>query len=94
MTGFNSKRAMSAQAFMHVMNMPTKIIWHQLPGRKLKATWEPGARGFELGLKEKDMDPIQDWLRTNIPSAKRLSFDMWLFKEDKHVTMFLLKWSS
>lgn len=105
MTGFTSKRAMAigrqtlprnyAHVLKHFYDMqpPTKIIWHQLPGRKLKATWEPRARGFEIGLKEKDMDPIQTWCQqTNC--GKRLSFDTWIFKTDAHVTMFLLRWSS
>lgn len=71
---------------------PSKIEWHQLPGRKLKASWNADDGG--RGINDSDMEPIDEWLRQNIPSAKRLSFDMWLFKEDKHVTMFLLKWSS
>ncbi len=77
-----------------VMNKPPIIRWQQLPGRKLKAYAEVGPRGFERGLRDSDMDEVQQWIWTNIPSAKRLSFDMWLFKEDKHVTMFLLRWSS
>ena len=72
---------------------PVKIIWHQLPGRKLKATWEIQPRGREYGLNESDMEPIQAWLKENMPTAQRMSFDTWLFKSDKHVTMFLLMWS-
>jgi hypothetical protein len=71
-----------------------KISWQQLPGRKLKAYVDVQPRGFERGLRDSDMDEVQQWIWTNIPTAKRLSFDMWLFKQDKHVTMFLLKWSS
>jgi len=77
-----------------IMNKSPIIRWQQLPGRKLKAYAEVGPRGFERGLRDGDMDEVQQWLWTNIPSAKRLSFDMWIFKEDKHVTMFLLRWSS
>ena len=75
MTGFNSKRAMAIgrqtgtsdfnktmQKF-YDMQPPTKIIWHQLPGHKLKASWLPTVRKFELGLKESDMDPIQKCVR-------------------------------
>jgi hypothetical protein len=71
-----------------------KIKWQQLPGRKLKAYAEIGPRGFERGLRDGDMDEIQNWIWTNIPTAKRLAFDMWIFKEDKHITMFLMRWSS
>jgi len=77
-----------------VMDKQPIIRWQQLPGRKLKAYAEVGPRGFERGLRDSDMDEIQNWIWTNIPSAKRLAFDMWLFKEDKHITMFLLRWSS
>jgi len=93
MTGFASKRAMSAQTFMRMLYKPPKIIWHQLPGRKLKATWLPQARGFEMGLKESDMDPIQKWCQDS-NCGKRISFDMFQFKTDKQITMFLLRWSS
>jgi hypothetical protein len=105
MTGFNSKRAMSIgrqtgnsdfnktmQKF-YDMQPPPKIIWHQLPGRKLKATWLPGDRKFEIGLKESDMDPIQKWCQDS-KCGKRISFDMFQFSNDKQITMFLLRWSS
>ena len=105
MTGFNSKRAMAIgrqtgnsefnqtmQKFYDMQSSP-KIIWHQLPGRKLKATWLPQARGFEMGLKESDMDPIQKWCQDS-NCGKRISFDMFQFKTDKQITMFLLRWSS
>ena len=75
-----------------------KIIWETLPGRKLKATWSPeqgpGPRGFEMyGFKEEDMDPIQQWCQES-NCGKRISFDMFQFKNDKQITMFLLRWSS
>lgn len=93
MTGFTSKRAMSAQKFMQILNKPPKIIWHQLPGRKLKATWLPSPKSFEIGIKESDMDPIQKWCQDS-NCGKRISFDMFQFKTDKQITMFLLRWSS
>jgi len=75
------------------MQQPTKIIWHTLPGRKLKATWEVGPRGWEShGLKESDIDPIQQWC-TQTRCGKRISFDTFIFKENKQITMFLLRWS-
>jgi DNA topoisomerase IB len=73
-----------------IMEQPVKIHWQKLPGRKLKAYTD----GTGRGLRDHDMDEVQQWIWTNMPSAKRLSFDMWLFKEDKHITMFLMKWSS
>jgi len=73
-----------------IMDQPVKIQWQKLPGRKLKAYTD----GTGRGLRDNDMDEVQQWIWTNISSAKRLSFDMWLFKEDKHVTMFLMRWTS
>ena len=105
MTGFNSKRAMAIgrqtgtsdfnktmQKF-YDMQPPPKIIWHQLPGCKLKATWLPSPKRFEMGLKESDMDPIQKWCQDS-NCGKRISFDMFQFANDKQITMFLLRWSS
>lgn len=104
MTGFNSKRAMAIgrqtgtldfnktmQKF-YDMQPSTKIIWYQLPGRKLKASWLPTARKFEVGLKESDMDPIQKWCQDS-NCGLRLSFDTFQFASDKQITMFLLRWS-
>ena len=105
MTGFNSKRAMAIgrqtgnssynqtlQRFYDMQPSP-KIIWHQLPGRKLKDTWIPSdSRRFEMGLKEADMDPIQKWCQDS-NCGKRISFDMFQFSNDKQITMFLLRWS-
>jgi hypothetical protein len=72
---------------------PVKIIWHRLPGRKLKATWEVQPRGREWGLHEEDLLPIQEWVDANLKTSKRISFDTWLFKNEKHITMFLLMWA-
>jgi hypothetical protein len=109
MTGFATKRAMALERqmgksmvndwltrFMADKQRP-KIIWQQLPGRKLKATWNPeqgpGPRGLEMfGFKEEDMDPIQKWCQDS-NCGNRISFDMFQFTSDKHVTMFLLRWS-
>ena len=105
MTGFNSKRAMAigrqtgnssfnqALQKFYDMQLPPKIIWHQLPGRKLKATWLPSPKRFEMGLKEADIDPIQKWCQDS-NCGKRLSFDIFQFANDKQITMFLLRWSS
>jgi hypothetical protein len=76
----------------YIHDMKTKVIWHKLPGFKLKATWTPGPRGFELGLKEADMDPIHEWSKKQ-DCGVRVSFDMWRFRSPEEMTMFLLKWS-
>ena len=83
----------SGKLYILPKRQPPKIIWHHLPGRKLKATWEVQPRGREWGLNEDDMLPIQEWVSEHLSGSKRISFDTWLFKSDKHVTMFLLRWS-
>jgi len=85
-----SKIMQYATLWNDIMDKPVELLWQKLPGRKLKAYTD----GTGRGLRDQDMDEVQQWLWTNIPTAKRLSFDMWLFKEDKHITMFLMKWSS
>lgn len=92
--GKSTLNAMYGKLWNDIMDKPPIIRWHKLPGRKLHAYAEVGPRGFERGLRDSDMDEVQQWLWTNIPTAKRLSFDTWLFKEDKHITMFLMKWST
>ena len=91
--GRQSGKSTLQQMYILPKRQPPKIIWHKLPGRKLKATWEVQPRGMEYGLSESDMLPIQEWVEANLKGSKRISFDTWLFKNDKHVTMFLLRWS-
>ena len=70
-----------------------KIKWQRLPGLKLQAYVDAlGIRSFERGLRETDMDPIQVWTEeTNC--GKRMSFNVWQFKNEKQITMFILKWA-
>jgi hypothetical protein len=76
-----------------MMYTPT-IKWQRLPGLKLQAyTDQVGPRGFERGLNESDMDPVQAW-STECNCGTRTSFNVWKFKSEKHITMFLMKWSS
>ena len=70
-----------------------KIKWQRLPGLKLQAyTDEVGPRGFERGLREDDMDPIQTW-SDECNCGKRMSFNVWKFKSEKQITMFLIRWT-
>ena len=74
---------------------PTPTIkWQRLPGLKLQAyTDDVAPRGFERGLNESDMDPIQVWT-TECNCGKRMSFNIWQFKNEKQITMFLIRWSA
>ena len=70
-----------------------QIKWQQLPGLKLQAyTDDVAPRGFERGLNEADMDPIQVWT-TECNCGTRMSFNVWKFASEKQITMFLIRWS-
>lgn len=74
-------------------NFKPKIKWQRLPGLKLQAyTDDVGPRGFERGLNEDDMDPVQAWT-SECNCGTRTSFNVWKFKNEKHITMFLMKWA-
>jgi hypothetical protein len=69
------------------------IKWQRLPGLKLQAyTDDVAPRGFERGLNESDMDPVQEWsIKCNC--GVRMSFNVWKFTSEKQITLFLIKWS-
>ena len=70
------------------------IKWQRLPGLKLRAYIDDvQARGFERGLNDLDMEPIQAWT-DECNCGTRMSFNVWKFKSEKHITMFLMKWSN
>jgi len=72
---------------------PPKIKWQRLPGLKLQAyTDDVAPRGFERGLNETDMDPVQAWSE-ECRCGTRTSFNVWKFESEKHVTMFLIRWT-
>lgn len=71
-----------------------KIKWQRLPGLKLQAyVDEIGPRGFERGLRESDMDPIHEWSQ-ECNCGTRMSFNIWKFKNERQITMFLIRWAS
>jgi len=72
-----------------------KIKWQRLPGLKLQAYVDdirPENRPGR-GLREDDMDPVQAWTE-ECGCGVRMSFNVWLFKNEKQITMFLIRWSS
>jgi len=77
------------------MTYTPKIKWQRLPGLKLQAYVDdirPENRPGR-GLRETDMDPVQAWTE-ECGCGVRLSFNVWLFKNEKQITMFLIRWSS
>ena len=81
------------KSFYDKMGLKPKIKWQRLPGLKLQAyVDEIQPRGFERGLRESDMDPVQVWT-TECNCGTRTSFNVWKFKSEKQITMFLLRWT-
>jgi hypothetical protein len=76
----------------HIMNGPPKIKWQELPGNKLQAYAEVGSRGFERGLRDSDMEPIQEWCEAH-QCGRRMSFNLFYFKNKAEISMFLLRWT-
>ena len=73
----------------------SKIKWQRLPGLKLQAYVDdirPENRPGR-GLQETDMDPIGEWTM-ECNCGTRLSFNVWHFKNEKQITMFLIRWAS
>lgn len=64
-----------------------KLRWTRLANGKFRVVAENST-----GFSENAMNSIHELVSANIPTAKRLSFDTWHFKEDACATIFLLKW--
>ncbi len=71
-----------------------RIFWVESSRRfSLAGRVEVGPRGFEVGLNEQDIDPIQQWCEEH-NCGRRTSFDTFQFKNKAQMTMFLLRWGS
>jgi hypothetical protein len=69
-----------------------RIFWVETARRNtLAARVEVQPRGWEVGISEQDMDPIQKWCEEH-NCGRRISFDMMQFKNKKQMTLFLLRW--
>jgi hypothetical protein len=70
-----------------------KISWFHINKTTLQAILgEVQPRGYEVGLRETDMIPIQEWCGQN-KCGRRTSFDTFKFRTEKEKVMFLLKWT-
>lgn len=70
-----------------------KIRWIPTARRlTLAARVEVQPRGFETGISEGDMDPVQAWCKAN-NCGVRISFDTFRFRNQREITLFLLRWS-
>ena len=69
------------------------IKWVQETPLVYRATLPTMPRGFERGLIESDLDPVQAWCMEH-KCGRRTSFDTFKFKKPAEVAMFLLRWGS
>lgn len=70
-----------------------KIVWQRLPGYWIEAKCQyPHDAVTSTGLRDTDMDPVQDWCVAN-KCGIRMSFDTFRFRNERELTIFLLKWS-
>lgn len=69
-----------------------KIVWEQWKPLVLIAymKYDHGAV-TPTGLSEEHLVPVQEWSEAN-NCGRRISFDMWKFRNKKEITAFLLKW--
>jgi hypothetical protein len=75
------------------MNVKKEIFWVDAARKNsLAARTRIMPRGLEIGVSDRDMDPIQQWCEEH-HCGRRVSFDTFQFKNKKEITMFLLKWS-
>ena len=65
-----------------------KIYWHRREHKKsIRVTAQTTG-----GLRNTDMDPIQNWCVEN-RCGVRISFDMFEFRNEDELAFFLLRWS-
>jgi hypothetical protein len=83
-------------AVMQMRNTPIKIQWarHDKHPLSLVATALAANDNEYINfLAEEDMVKVADWCK-ECNCGRRLSFDTVCFKNEKQITMFLMKWSS
>ena len=72
-----------------------KLAWERYPETPLilyaRMSYEHGAI-TSTGLRSEHLDPVQDWCVQN-RCGVRTSFDMFKFRNEKELLMFLLRWS-
>ena len=72
-----------------------KIYWHRkekIKPIRVVAQTRPTAAVVLTGLRDTDMDPIQNWCVEN-RCGVRISFDMFEFRNEDELAFFLLRWS-
>ena len=97
-TGRNAgKSSMAAYARLwnDIMNSGRKICWERLTDRKglwLRAYPDSKLNDKSWGLNEWEMNHVHEWSKEH-NCGTRMSFDMYKFKTEAEMTMFLLRWT-
>lgn len=68
-----------------------KIKWHRPKPLRLVATNSDDRMNYVHYIEEKDLEEIHFWCEHN-KCGVRTSFDTFVFKNTKEMSMFLLKW--
>ena len=71
-----------------------KIVWEKHPNQELtlyaRIAYDHGPI-TQTGLRDHDLDPVQLWCAQN-NCGRRTSFEMFRFRNEAEISMFLLKW--
>ena len=73
------------------MKHQRKLVW-QRAEKPLTLAARLSANGWDVGIYDNDMDPVQAWCEEH-HCGKRVSFDQFRFRNKREVTMFLLRWA-
>ena len=73
------------------MTTAKKIVWVPAAGRNTLSA-RISNNSWLVGIGEHDLMPVQEWCEEH-NCGKRVSFDRFLFRNKKEITMFLLRWA-
>ena len=81
------------QTHIVIDEIKKKLFWIESSRRfSLAARAQVQQQELEIGLSEKDVDPIQEWCQKH-DCGKRISFDTFQFRNRREMSFFLLRWS-
>lgn len=93
-TGNTIADPMRTSDIQRMIDSQKRIQWS--PGRRrhsLVAHTEIQPGSWPVGISEADMDPVQAWCQEH-DCGRRMSFDTWQFRDQREITMFLLRWGA
>lgn len=91
-TGNTIVDPMRTSDIQRMIDSQKRIKWSPGPRpHSLRASGEIQPGGWPTGISEADMDPVQAWCSQH-HCGRRMSFDTWQFRDQREITMFLLRW--